>query len=274
MNFNHYTFRLTSLCAGLLLLSGCAVFSPTPDYVDPTSGMQFVHVPGGPFQMGAADGVKDRELPVHTVTIEAFSVGMYEVTFDQYDRFCKATSRNRPDDFDWGRENRPVINVSWVDAIEYAEWLSKETGLDFNLPSESEWEYFARAGTTTPFWNGETLPKGSANCRNCGSEWDSKQSAPVGSFRPNPWGIYDTAGNVLEWTLDSYLDSYNGAPTDNRAWLDGTNENKVIRGGSWEDMKPFVKTSSRDWAKKDYKSGNIGFRLVVKGLAPVAEKKK
>ena len=274
MNNIRLSLRLITICLGLTILSGCIAVMPTPDYIDPVSNMQFVHVPAGTFQMGPSDGGKKRELPVHTVTLEAFSVGMHEVTFSQFDQFCEATSRKRPDDRDQGRDNRPVINVTWEDAVDYAEWLSKETGLDFSLPSESEWEYMARAGTTTPYWSGTSLSKGSANCRECGSEWDNKSTAPIGSFRPNPWGIYDTAGNVSEWAMDSYHEGYTGAPTDGRARLDMSNSDKVTRGGSWRGSKNGLKASTRDWANKGTNYIEIGFRLVIKGLAPVAPEKK
>ncbi|RMD68212.1 MAG: PEGA domain-containing protein, partial [Gammaproteobacteria bacterium] len=166
-------------------------------------GPEMVVIPPGRFLMGSPfdeEGRDSDEGPQHRVSIaRPFAIGRYEVTFEEYDRFCEATGRRRPDDNGWGRGKRPVINVSWHDAKAYARWLSKQTGKRYRLPSEAEWEYAARAGTSTRYWWGDRVGHGHANCDGCGSWWDGKETAPVGFFDPNPWGLYDTAGNVWEW---------------------------------------------------------------------------
>jgi formylglycine-generating enzyme required for sulfatase activity len=197
------------------------------------------------------------------VNLESFAVSLHEVTFAQYDKFCDATGREKPSDEGWGRSNRPVMNVSWDDANAFAEWLSNESGLTASLPSEAQWEYFARAGTTGRFWTGKTLRKNSANCRECGSQWDNQMTAPVGSFKPNPWGLYDTAGNVAEWTLDDWHSGYKGAPTDGSAWITEDATDKVYRGGAWQYPKKELSSATRDWSKRDTRLNVIGFRLVL-----------
>ena len=150
--------------------------------------------------------------PVHEVAVPAFAVGVYEVTFDEYDHFARATGRGFPRDRGWGRGSRPVIRVTWHDATAYAEWLSRETGEEYRLPSESEWEYAARAGSTTRYPWGTDMGRNRANCDGCGSRWDDDRTAPVGSFAPNAWGVHDTHGNVDEWVEDCWHRNYVGSP--------------------------------------------------------------
>lgn len=250
----------------LFLLSGCAPFlgQPKTDYIEAKTGMEFMFIKGGSYQMGNAfDDSRKRESPLHTVTVTDFAVGRHEVTFDQYDQFCNATGRPKPADEGWGRGNRPVINVSWEDASAFSEWLNSETGLNFSLPSESQWEYFARAGTTTLYWTGNKLPKRAANCKDCGSKWDNRMTAPAGSFRPNPWGIYDTAGNAAEWVLDDFQRGYDGAPVDGSAWFIEGKRDKAYRGGSWQYPKEELGSATRDSLRKDIKINTVGFRLVL-----------
>ena len=165
--------------------------------------------------------------PLHPVTIaQPFYLGATEVTFAQYDAYCEATGRAKPSDAGWPeRDKRPVINVDWNDARAYARWLDAMTGSGCRLPSEAEWEYAARAGTTTeyalpaPDGSDDIEGKGLANCSDCGSKWDGKQTAPVGSFEPNAWGLHDMHGNVWEWVEDCWHEDYDGAPDDGRPWL-------------------------------------------------------
>jgi len=265
---------LIVLATMAITLSGCAGISgkPNPDYIEPTTGMGFKYIRGGLFQMGdAADG-QIRELPIHTVTFEGFAASIFEVTFEQYDKFCDATSRDKPDDEDWGRGNRPVINVNWEDAKAYAEWLRQQSGLNVSLPSESQWEYIARAGTTSRFWTGDTLPKNSANCEECGSRFDNRMTAPVGSFRPNRWGLFDTAGNVAEWTLDDWQPGYEGAPDDGSARINGNTEDKVYRGGAWNYPLTGLESATRDWSKKSDSFDTVGFRLVINNFVAAPKK--
>jgi formylglycine-generating enzyme required for sulfatase activity len=256
------------------LTTGCAPVSKVvpPDYVDPITLMEFISIEGGTYQMGDHTQKQESALPVHQVTLAPFAVGMYEVSFNQYDSFCEATGREKPSDEEWGRGNRPAINVSWQDAMDFAQWLSNELGLSFSLPTEAQWEYFARAGTKGNYWTGKKLPPDAANCRDCGSRWDGKMTAPVGSFQPNPWGIYDTAGNVAEWTLDDWQPGYEGVPSDGSAWLNGSTGEKIYRGGAWEYPLEGLASATRDWAKKSDAFNTIGFRLVINNFAAQPKK--
>ncbi len=224
-----------------------------------------VVIPAGSFQMGPPSSEKGRdddEGPQRRVRIaRPFAMGKYEVTFEQYDRFADATGAHRPKDRDWGRGTRPVINVSWEDARKYTEWLSEQTGKRYRLPTEAEWEYAARAGTETAYWWGQKIGKNNANCRGCGSQWDDKQTAPVGSFEANLWGLYDTAGNVWEWVQDCWHDSYEGAPEDGSAWEGANCAQHVIRGGSWNYFPWNVGSANRGWNRPGYRIHSGGFRL-------------
>ncbi|MFV0277666.1 MAG: formylglycine-generating enzyme family protein, partial [Parahaliea sp.] len=170
-----------------------------------------------------------------------------------------------PVDAGWGREQRPVINVSWDDAGRYSQWLGKQLDQNCDLPTEAEWEYAARAGTTTKYSWGNGVGQDNANCDGCGSEWDGKQTAPAGSFEPNRWDLYDMHGNVWEWVQDCWRDSYEGAPDDGSAWLEADGGNcrvRVLRGGSWYDAPDALRAAFR------YGFGavnrNVGFRVVCR----------
>jgi formylglycine-generating enzyme required for sulfatase activity len=231
---------------------------------DGSEGPEMVWIAAGSFQMGdiQGGGYSD-EKPVHRVSItQPFAMGRYEVTFAEYDKFAEATGREKPSDRGWGRGNRPVINVSWHDAVAYAEWLSEQTGKKYRLPTEAEWEYAARGGTSTKYWWGNNIGKNRANCRGCGSRWDGKSTAPVGSFAPNPFGLYDTAGNVWEWCADSWHGSYKGAPTDGRVWSGGDESYRVLRGGSWFNIPRSARTADRVRYTSDERNDFYGFRVV------------
>ena len=180
---------------------------------------------------------------------KAFKMSKYTITFAEYDAYVNATNSPKPDDFGWGRGSRPVINVNWDDAVAYAAWLSDQTGGKFRLPSEEEWEYAARGGTTTAYYWGDDIGVGNANCNGCGSEWDVLKTAPVGSFKPNPYGLYDMAGNVYQWT-QSCWDSAN--PCTER----------VLRGGSWGSYPDGFRSGCRSGLSASCRSDSAGFRLV------------
>jgi formylglycine-generating enzyme required for sulfatase activity len=221
---------------------------------------EMVVVPAGSFDMGSNT---DYENPVHRVTIpKPFAIGRYEVTFEEWDRCveekgCKA----QPDDRDWGRGARPVINVSWVDAKAFATWLSQKAGQTYRLLTEAEWEYVARAGTNTAFWWGREASSRQANCRECGTG-SGQQTAAVGSFPPNPFGVYDTAGNAAEWVEDCWNDSYRGAPTDGSAWNAGQCRLRVLRGGAYDSAAKAVRSTARFRYDTDVRYSANGFRVV------------
>ncbi len=238
---------------------------------------EMVVIPAGSYQMGDMLGeslndeqsVHHDERPVHHVTIEyPFAVGKYEVTFAEWDACVAAGGcSHRPDDEGWGRGTRPVIKVSWEDAQEYVKWLSRETGKPYRLLSEAEWEYVARAGTKTTYWWGNALGTNKANCDGCGSQWDDKSTAPVGSFTANAFGVFDTSGNVWEWVEDCHNANYKGAPTDGRAWTSGDCSHRVMRGGSWHHYSGHVRSAFRDWYDLDFQSFEDGVR-VARTLTP------
>jgi formylglycine-generating enzyme required for sulfatase activity len=226
-----------------------------------------VVIHAGKFRMGDIQGKHGKnEQPVHEVHIaRRFAISKYEITFDEYDEFAKATGRKLPDDEGWGRGRQPVIHVSWNDAVAYAAWLSQQADTRYRLPTEAEWEYVARAGTETTYWWGNEVQQGLANCIGCGSRWDGKQAAPVGSFKPNPFGLYDTSGNVSEWVQDCRHDTYQGAPVDGLAWEEkdgGDCGVRGIRGGMWLRAHDYVRSSSRFWNRPTRSARALSFRLV------------
>ncbi|GAB1256994.1 hypothetical protein NBRC116494_14960 [Aurantivibrio plasticivorans] len=232
---------------------------------DGSQAPSLVVVPTGEFLMGHKG--EANASPQHSVSINTpFAIGQFEVTFVDYDKFAKATSRPLPSDNNWGRANRPVINVSWQDAYEYTQWLSQQTGAQYRLPSESEWEYIHRGGTETNYWWGNGKPEQHANCkRGCDSDYTSlfkAKTAPVGSFPANRYAVMDTAGNVAEWTLDCYQPHYMGAPTDGQAVENESCTKRAIRGGAANDSAKKLFSYSRDGEKSHTTSEWIGFRIL------------
>jgi formylglycine-generating enzyme required for sulfatase activity len=224
-------------------------------------GPTLVRLPGGRFRMGHTIGTASDFGPVREVEILPFLMGVYEVTFEEYDRFARATGRGLPKDFGWGRGKRPAVAVSWDDARAYASWLSRETGRAYRLPSEAEWEYAARAGGRGSYWWGFGLEPNRAACFDCGSVWDNRSSAPVGSFDPSPFGLYDTAGNVMEWVADCYQSDYRGAPSDGRARMDGPCTYRVARGGAFNKPSSSMRTYVRARFVPETRLDMLGFRV-------------
>jgi formylglycine-generating enzyme required for sulfatase activity len=190
----------------------------------------------------------------HSVPISQFAMGVHEVTFAEYDKFAEATGRSKPSDRGWGRGNRPVINVSWHDATAYTDWLSEQTGHEYRLPTEAQWEYAARAGTETKYWWGNEVGSNNANCSNCGDNY--QYTAPVGSFAANPFGLYDTAGNVREWTCSQYEGSYNG---QEQRYAKGGGR-FVLRGGAWGSLASGTRSANRSNDGPTNRSYSYGFR--------------
>ena len=223
---------------------------------------EMVVIPAGSFRMGCVSGREcyDNEQPVEPVTISRpFGLSKHEVTFEEYDRF---TFPIREDDKGWGRGRQPAINVSWNDAQLYVAWLSLEAGAQYRLPSEAEWEYAARAGTTTAYSWGNEVGNNRANCDGCGSQWDDRMTAPVGSFGANAWGLHDMHGNVWEWAEDCWHDSYDGAPEDESAWtVGGDCSQRMLRGGTWSYGPVDLRAADRDWHDAGGRLTNLGFRV-------------
>jgi len=224
---------------------------------DGSLGPEMVQIPGGTFQMGSSDGYDD-EKPVHTVTVKSFAMGKYEVTFEEYDKFCEATKREKPSDL--GRGKRPVINVNWDDAKAYIKWLSEQTGKDYRLPTEAQWEYACRAGSVGKYSFGDDANQlGSYGWYDKNS--DSK-THPVGEKQSNKFGLYDMHGNVWEWLEDVWHENYNGAPTDGSAWMVGGDSGKhLLRGGSWVGIDNYLRCAFRSGADSSYRYAYWGLRF-------------
>ena len=239
---------------------------PGESYFEPATGTLFRLVPGGSFRMGdLADAGYSDEKPVRTVSIRPFYLGQYEVTFREWDQcVAEGACSHSPDDRDWGRGDRPVIDVSWQDVQEYIRWLNLKTGKFYRLPSEAEWEYAARAGSTTPYSWGE-VPSGEHANGNEKYGWPEdgydKSTAPVGSFEANPWGIHDMLGNVWEWVQDCWHRNYHAAPLNGAAWTGGGCTKRVGRGGGWIDGAGGLRVSGRHGGPVDLRGRSIGFRL-------------
>jgi formylglycine-generating enzyme required for sulfatase activity len=234
---------------------------------DGSQGPLMVVIPGGRFQMGSLDTESGRDVDErqHEVEVAAFAISKYEVTFEEYDRFAEATGREKPADGGWGRGRRPVINVSWDNATAYADWMAKQTGQAYRLPTEAEWEYAARAGTTTPFYFGETISTNQANYNGNsiygkGREGVYRQkTVEVGQFPPNAWGLYDMHGNVDQWTCSLYDDDYGGG--EQRCAEPGTSGPCVVRGGSWLNVPRGVRGAARFGNPPRHRNYTLGFRL-------------
>jgi formylglycine-generating enzyme required for sulfatase activity len=214
-----------------------------------------VQIPAGSFSMGDLAGVgKPNEKPVHQVTMKAFRLSKYDVTFTQYDAYAKATNRPLPEAWRCGRGECPVGDVSWTDAHGFIEWLNQKTSLKFRLPTEAEWEYAARAGTQTLYWWGNQDDAS----RRIGAEADL---AVVGSKPPNAWGLFDMIGNVQQWTEDCGNDTFDGAPTDGSAWLSGKCGLRIIRGNIWDSSALDLRVTARTAGTVEWKHVWTGFRV-------------
>lgn len=221
---------------------------------------EMVVVPDGEFDMGSTDS--EYEKPVHKVAIaRPLAIGRREISFAEWDRCVAAGAcRYRPDDHGWGRDTRPVIDVSFDDVKTYVAWLSQVTGQPYRLPSEAEWEYAARAGSTAAHWWGRDVGAGRANCAGCAPQ-PVRQTLPAGSYRPNAFGLYDTAGNAAEWVEDCWNDNYKGAPKDGTVWSAGQCRMRVLRGGSFGSPPTAIRSAARFRYDKDVRYYANGFRV-------------
>ncbi len=224
--------------------------------------IEWVEIPAGTFTMGSptSEVSRDSDETQHQVTLSAFKMSKNEITFAQYDLFCEKTGRQKPNDNGWGRGNRPVINVSWEDATAFANWMG------CRLPTEAEWEYACRAGTTTPFNTGNNLTTDQANY-NGNYPYNNnpkgnylQKTMPVGSYASNAWGLNDMHGNVWEWCSDWY-GSYPSSPQINPTGAQ-SGSNRVLRGGSWRNSAQFCRSAARLYNVPSFRGSSVGFRLV------------
>ena len=259
-----------ALLSVLPAMAQAAGQSPGDTFRDCPGCPELVVVPSGRFMMGSPEsesGRFDNEGPVHEVTIACpFAVGVYEVTLDEWDACVSdgGCGGYRPDDMP--RLSHPVFNVSWNDAKAYVRWLSGKTGEAYRLLSDAEWEYVARAGTTTRYWWGDDIGQDRANCDGaCGDSYN--YSAPVGSFSANPFGLYDMHGNVFEWVEDCWNESYHGTPSDGSAWESGECGLRMLRGGSWYVSPRNLHSAFRGSFPSGIRFFDIGFR-VARTLTP------
>ncbi len=244
--------------------------------------LDMVYIPGGSFMMGTAvDEIKRlykryhtekfiHEHPQYQITMQPFLMGKYPVTQGEWKAISslpKVKSDLNPDPSKFKGDDLPVENISWEDAIEFCQRLSFHTGREYRLPSEAEWEYACRAGTTTPFNFGETITGKLVNYNarmTYGSERQGayrQRTTPVGIFPPNAFGLYDMHGNVWNWCEDDWHDNYEDTPMDGRAWTSRNSSLKVMRGGSWFINPWFCRSASRFLNLPDVRNGFFGFRV-------------
>lgn len=202
------------------------------------------------------------ERPAHKVSIgEPFAIGKYEVTTEQWNACVDAGVCQRVSTDASRAGNSPVRDVSWDDAQQYVKWLSKVSGKAYRLPTEAEWEFAERGGTTTRHWWGEQMRNGSANCKGCGEPWRPDAPANAGSFAANPYGLYDMNGSVWEWVSDCWHNSYKGAPSNGKSWDEQDCRVHVIRGGSWRDGPDYMLSSTRFKYGASVRYSQNGFRI-------------
>jgi formylglycine-generating enzyme required for sulfatase activity len=261
--------------AALALVAGCQrkpaeeASTDTPQAV--AAQIVMSDIPGGTFTMGVPpDQGFQNGYPPHDVTVRPFRMGKFEVTFDQYDAFARATGRLLPGDEGWGRAGRPAIHVSWQDAQAFIAWLNEGGKRRFRLPSEAEWEYAARGGTTTPYyWGDKPDPNFANGSANTGADkWTD--TAPVGQFPANAFGLHDMLGNVWELVADCRHPTYDGAPTDGSARVDGDCDSRIARGGNYGSTTRGLQAAARGAAGETFDSMGLGFRL-AEDAAPAAK---
>jgi len=261
------------ICTLTLIIAGLFAFpviaqqntphKPGDVFRDCATCPELVVIPKGLYMMGS-NGRYKAARPAHRVSIKkSFAIGRFEVTFEEWQACLNGGGcRHKPDDHNWGQKGRPVINITWDQAQTYLRWISGLTGRKYRLPSENEWEYVHRAGTSTRFWWGDDVGLNNANCKDCKSKWSARSSAPVGSFKPNPFGVYDTSGNVFEWVEDCWNPDHLSAPKTARARRGGNCHFRVIRGGSFYYFNKVARSFYRAKNPPGVKSYWLGFRVL------------
>ena len=264
----------------LIFLSATAFSQPKKPIrprVAPIDLNRFALVEGGSFTMGSATGIEPHEKPEHNVSVRDFYIAKYDVTFDEYDRYCDSTKLPKAGDMDWGRGRRPVIIVSWLDAVTYCNWLSKQEKLQpcyvingnnvawldtangYRLPTEAEWEYAARGGTKSK----KTIYAGAEKPNDVA--WyalnSQQRTQPVGKKGPNELALYDMNGNVWQWVWDVYDGGYyQKSPADNPTGP-AAGYYRTMRGGAWYNNQNYVTVSSRQYHTPDFRQNSVGFRI-------------
>lgn len=214
-----------------------------------------------PFTMGS-NSSDPSERPAHQVALQTpFAIGKYEVTVDQWKQCVKASVCPDIPSSANAAGNLPMRDVSWDEAQLYLKWLSTISGHAYRLPTEAEWEYAARGGTTTKYWWGDKMKGGNSSCKGCGLPWQEDSPPPAGSFVANPFGLYDMNGSVWEWVADCWHPSYKGAPTDGSAWAEPNCQSRVIRGGSWREDGSYMLSTTRFKYDASVRQSQNGFRV-------------
>ncbi len=212
----------------------------------------------GIFTMGSNDDVTEK--PPHQVTIKPFAISKYPISVRDWNECAAAKACAFAAT---GKDDAPVTNVSWTDAKQFVAWLATATRKAYRLPSEAEWEYAARGGTQTKYWWGDQFQSGMANCKNCNDIAAAEQPIKVGSFKPNPFGLYDMGGGVDQWVEDCWHKNYQGAPADGSAWVEAGCASHVIRSGSWKNDARYVRPSNRDSYDTNVRYPTHGFRVAL-----------
>lgn len=247
--------------------------SHIPSYLQDTlkngnSGPKLAIIPTGTGVVGGENfrSFKNQSPQHKVISTQEFAMGIAEVTFKEYDAFCRSTFIDCPDDNGWGRGSQPVNNVSWLDAIAYTEWLSEQANQTYRLPSEAEWEYAARGGTSTKFWWGDEYIQGIDHCERhldgCPEGTELSKPGPAGRFKANPFGLFDMTSNLYELVLDCYLPDHKEAENTMEARLEGGCGEKVFKGSSWLNPQPYVHLSKRGAIATNDKGRSIGFRVL------------
>lgn len=229
-----------------------------PSQPAPIKEPEMIPIRGGSFAMGSNEDPTEK--PIHNVTVKPFAIGKYTVSVREWNECAAAGGCNFTAS---GADDTPVTNVSWTDAQRYVGWLAQVTKKPFRLPTEAEWEYAARGATVTKYWWGDKMQPGMAACKDCGDSSPQQQPGKVGSFKPNPFGLYDMGGGVDQWVEDCWHKNYQGAPTDGSAWVSGDCTSHVLRSGSWKNDARYVRPSNRDQYDTNVRYPTHGFRIAL-----------
>lgn len=271
------TYKMPGTLFILLLFAYVPLVRAATPSTDPATGMEFISVPGGCYLMGDSVGDGDpNERPVHEVCVSDFSIGKSEVTNAQYKKFFPQHNSGDSQGSTLNDDNQPVVNVSWENAVAFAKWLSEKSGQAYRLPTEAEWEFAARGGSLqSRFWGNNpdeackyanvadmTAKKQWANWTSFACDDGYAVSAPVGSYLPNSYGLYDMLGNAWEWCEDIYnSEAYTKLPKDNPVY-GGSGEYRVMRGGGWSNGPLGIRSSHRVGLSPSFGHHSLGFRLV------------